>query len=75
MPVIRWHLVQWQYARSTCGADSSYLTAPQKQLPLRGEDGIIVEDMAISYKGQERGAQSISCAHGTVMQMITAPSP
>jgi len=43
-----------QYARNTGGADSSYLIEPQKQLPLRGEDGVIVdeEDVAISYKGQ-----------------------
>ena len=50
MPVNRWHWVQWQYARSTGGAESSYLIAPQKQLPLRGEDGVMVdvdEDMEI----------------------------
>lgn len=48
MPVNRWHWVQWQYARRTGGADSSYLIAPQKQLPLRGEDGVVVdEDMGI----------------------------
>ena len=61
MPVNHWHCVQWQYARSTGGADSSYLIAPQKQLPLRGEDGDMVdEDMAINQKGQERGADHIN---------------
>lgn len=57
MSVTRWHLVQWQYAHSTGDADSSYLTAPQKQLPLRGEDGVIVdEDMAFDSRTDQRYA-------------------
>lgn len=44
MPVIHWHLVQWQYARNTGGADGSYMFAPQKQLLMRGEDGVIVDE-------------------------------
>jgi len=40
--------VHWQYTRKNGGADSAYLTTPQKQLPVRGEDGdIVYEDMAV----------------------------